>query len=269
MPPTLAELRGPAGRPVRLDGGVATLLQARGQLAPFTSPSPLVRDDPEALVEAHRAFVEAGAEVVLSATLCASPLWLGEGSAPINTDAVALAREAVRRAGRHAWVAGSMGPASTLARPWAGPGDSVATASWRAQAEALSDADLLVLETFVSPAELLAAIAAIRPAWPGVLVACLCPDAGGGIGGGGLLPDALSRLADAGADVVGLNCGGGMDGMEKAVGAPGALRGTTGVPTWVKPSASGLDAATWRRRVAGWEVDFLGGCCGVAPGWVR
>ena len=58
-----------AHRAVVLDGGLATELERRGHdLSSALWSARLLRDDPSAVVEAHRAFVDAGAEVVTSAS---------------------------------------------------------------------------------------------------------------------------------------------------------------------------------------------------------
>ena len=58
-----------ARRPVVLDGGLATELERRGHdLSSRLWSARLLRDDPVAIVETHRAFVEAGTDVVTSAS---------------------------------------------------------------------------------------------------------------------------------------------------------------------------------------------------------
>lgn len=253
-----------AGRRVRLDGGLATTLQGMGLLAPTLSPTPLVDRDAAALLAAHRAFLEGGAEVVLTATLCGHRGWLGAAAPRMNRAAVALARRAVLESGRAARVAGSMGPWVRPGERWGPAARAAAEPGWAEQAEALSGCDLLALETFVSPAELVAAVTAVRRVWAGTLVACLVPDGRGALWGGEGLAEAGRALVDAGADVVGLNCGVGPPGFAAGLAT---LRAAVAVPLWAKPNAGGLDRAAWRAAVDGLDADWLGGCCGVGPGW--
>src|SRR3954463_8905574 len=103
-----------ATRPVVLDGGLATELEARGHdVGSSLWSARLLRDDPAAIVAAHAAFAAAGAQVATTASYQATV----EGFAAAGVDAaegrrliassVRLAREGQGGAG---WVAGSVGP---------------------------------------------------------------------------------------------------------------------------------------------------------------
>ena len=103
--------------PVVLDGGLATLLDARGHdLSSDLWSARLLRDDPEAVVSAHREFFAAGAEVATSASYQAS----FEGFARLGLDreqaadlmrlAVTLAVRARDESAPDGWVAASVGP---------------------------------------------------------------------------------------------------------------------------------------------------------------
>jgi homocysteine S-methyltransferase len=106
-----------AAGPVVLDGGLATLLEARGHdLSSDLWSARLLRDDPEAIVSAHREFFTAGAQVATSASYQAS----FEGFARLGLDrdeagdlmrlAVALAVRARDESAPEGWVAASVGP---------------------------------------------------------------------------------------------------------------------------------------------------------------
>ncbi|MGG5260013.1 homocysteine S-methyltransferase [Phycicoccus avicenniae] len=100
--------------PVVLDGGLSTALEERGHdLSTSLWSARLVREQPEEVVAAHRAFVDAGAQVVISASYQMSHAgYLAAGRTETNCDtdlaaSVRLAREA---AGGRALVAASVGP---------------------------------------------------------------------------------------------------------------------------------------------------------------
>jgi len=102
--------------PLLLDGGLATELEAAGHdLSDELWSARLLADAPEAVVQAHRAFLDAGADVVTTASYQATIDGLGrrghDGAALLRRS-VDLAREAVRRYGgdRPRWVAASVGP---------------------------------------------------------------------------------------------------------------------------------------------------------------
>src|SRR5438045_731554 len=112
MTETLAEAL--AAGPVVLDGGLATELERRGlDLSGALWSARLLADDPAAIVAAHRAFLDAGAQVLTSASYQASFHGLAAaGIDPAGTRAllgrsIELARDA---SGGAAWVAASVGP---------------------------------------------------------------------------------------------------------------------------------------------------------------
>ncbi len=111
MRPVLAEAL--AARPVVLDGGLATQLEAAGaDLSSALWSARLLRDDPGAIVAAHAAYAAAGAEVATTASYQATERgFAAAGIDAAGTEAllrlsVALAREGAP----DAWIAGSVGP---------------------------------------------------------------------------------------------------------------------------------------------------------------
>ena len=102
--------------PLLLDGGLATELEAAGHdLSDELWSARLLADAPEAVVAAHRAFLDVGVDVITTASYQATVDGLGrrghDGAALLRRS-VDLAREAVRRYGgdRPRWVAASVGP---------------------------------------------------------------------------------------------------------------------------------------------------------------
>src|SRR5690348_8646456 len=94
-----------ADRPIVLDGGLATELERRGHdLSSELWSARLLRDDPAAIVAVHRAFVDAGADVVTSASYQASFDKLDDAERLLKRS-VDLARESGAQ-----WVAASVGP---------------------------------------------------------------------------------------------------------------------------------------------------------------
>jgi homocysteine S-methyltransferase len=107
-----------AASPVLLDGGLATELERRGHDLddPLWSARVLL-EQPEAIVQVHRDYLEAGADIVTTATYQATFVGLAgrgldrEATTELLASAVALARRACDEAGRpDALVAASIGP---------------------------------------------------------------------------------------------------------------------------------------------------------------
>ena len=152
------------------------------------------------------------------------------------------------------------------------------------QAPALADggADALVIETMSDPAE--ARLASARRKSTGLpVVACMVFDSGAITDRTmmGTTPEqAAEGLGEAGADVVGSNCGQGIEGF---VGICRRLRAATDLPMWIKANAglpemvdgqtvyrtTPAEFAAFGPALVEAGADFLGGCCGTCPEFIR
>ncbi|MBM3840151.1 MAG: hypothetical protein FJ398_19725 [Verrucomicrobia bacterium] len=157
-------------------------------------------------------------------------------------------------------------------------------AAFEEQATALAEggADGMVVETMGDLDEALLAVGAARATGLPV-VACMVFDSGKNRDRTltGLSPEEAARaLAGAGADVIGANCGRGMDGFAAITAR---LRSATDRPIWIKPNA-GLPEIVEGRAVyralpeefAGCApalvaagASFIGGCCGTSPSFIQ
>lgn len=100
------------------DGAMGTMLIKAG-LAAGTAAESWVLDRPLEILRLHQGYIEAGADVVTSATFGGHPLklekyGLGKHVEHINEQGALLAREA---AGTHGFTAGNMGPTGELLHP--------------------------------------------------------------------------------------------------------------------------------------------------------
>lgn len=273
-----------AGGPVLTDGAWGTELQARG-LQPGDCPDEWNLTRPAAVEEVARSYVEAGSRVILTNTFRANRVTLaGHGLADktgeINRAGAAISRQAA--AGR-AKVFASIGPSGKMLMAGETTEEELREA-FLEQAAALKagGADGLVIETMSDPTEARIALEAARSTGLPV-VACMVFDSGKNKDRTmmGATPErAAAELAEAGADVIGANCG---CGIESYVPIARRLRGATSLPVWIKPNA-GLpelvDGKTvWRMTPAEFAAfvprlleagaDFIGGCCGTGPAFVR
>lgn len=269
--------------PVLTDGAWGTELQARG-LAAGELPDLWNLSRPDAVQEVARAYVEAGSRVILTNTFRANRLALGgqaaaDRVAEVNRAGVELS---LRAADGRARVFGSLGPSGKLLLT--GEVDEAdLRAAFTEQAEALAQggADAIAIETMADLAEARLALAAARatglPA-----VACMVFDSGKRRDRtmmGVTAEEAARELTRAGADVIGANCG---SGIESYVPVCRALAAATERPIWIKPNA-GLPELVDGRAVyrttpeefaaklgdlldAG--ASFIGGCCGTGPRFI-
>ncbi|MDO5628610.1 MAG: homocysteine S-methyltransferase [Mobilicoccus sp.] len=276
---------------VILDGGLATRLEAMGHdLTDALWSARLLRDDPAAVVEAHLAFLRAGAQVITTASYQAS--YTGFAAAGIDEDettvllrrSVELAREAVDRhhaeTGRRARVAASLGPyGASLAdgSEYRGRyGLPVADLrDWHAhRLEVLAEtgADLLACETIpdLDEAEALVGLLAGSGLWAWLSYTV----DGEHTRAGQPLDEAFAVASGVGEIVaVGVNCSAPQE-------VPAAIEAAvaTGLPAVVYPNSGEAWDAEARRWVGAgtrladdaseWAAAgarYIGGCCRVTP----
>ncbi|MFN7988567.1 MAG: homocysteine S-methyltransferase family protein [Thermoanaerobaculia bacterium] len=284
MEPFLDRIR--RGPVVLGDGAWGTMLMARG-LPTGEAPERICLERPELLAGIASLYLEAGAEVVTTNTFGANPARLSlhgleERLEEICRAAVVAVRSA---AGERAWVSGSIGPTGKLLAPLGDLDPASAREGFERQAAALAaaGADLLCVETMTDLAEAELAVRAAREAAPSLpVVATMSFEAtkrGFFTVMGASPAKAAVRLAAAGADVVGANCGDGaaMVGIARELRASGplpvAVRPNAGLPTVANgaltwPETPEAMAARVPELLAA-GVALLGGCCGTTPEHVR
>ena len=272
-----------ADRVLVCDGAMGTMLYTSGAFVnrPFDE---LNLTNPELVERVHRAYVEAGARVIETNTFGANrhkleAFGLDDQFSAINRAGVSLARAA---AGDNAYVAGALGPMDVLSAPSSRTILDETERCVREQVEVLADAgvDLFVLETYRSVDELVAAITAIRATTDRPVVAEMTTIEDGNAPDG-VPPEAFAtRLVDAGATVVGVNCGCGpaqmmetVQRLSTATTAPLVAQPNTGSPRYVEGRTMYLSSpeyvASYARRFADYGVRLVGGCCGTSPEHVR
>ena len=278
------------------DGALGTLLLARG--LPAGAPPEIVNlERPETLVEIARLYLEAGADIVQTNTFGASPLKLAayrlaERAAEVNCAAVEAARRAITAmakaapAGRRAYVAGSCGPSGRLLKPFGDTAPEELSESFRQQIRALADAgvDAISIETMTDLTEAVLAVRAAKevvPALP-VFAAMTFDETPRGFFTimGVDIPRAATGLREAGADVVGSNCGNGIERMlaiARAFAAqrarPLIIQANAGLPRIedgraVYPETPEFMAARANELMAA-GARVIGGCCGTTPEHIR
>ena len=167
MPDRLTPLL--ATRPWLLaDGATGSNLFNRG-LQSGDAPELWNIDQPQRIAELERAFIEAGADIILTNTFGGTRYRLqlhkaGARVAELNEAAAGIARREADRAGRTVLVGGSIGPTGELMQPLGALSHEEASAAFAEQAAALArgGVDLLWIETMSSVEETEAAIAGAR-----------------------------------------------------------------------------------------------------------
>ncbi|MBN1312221.1 MAG: bifunctional homocysteine S-methyltransferase/methylenetetrahydrofolate reductase [Anaerolineae bacterium] len=267
------------------DGAMGTLLHAHGASID-TSFDALNLDNPALIREIHRAYLEAGTELIETNTFGANRYKLGEHGragqvAEINRAGVGLARQTINFLSKDGcYIAGAVGPLGVRLAPVGRVTSEQARAAFREQIEALVGAgvDVVLLETFSDRRELVEAVHAVREVSstvPVIAQVTFTRD------DRTLLGDTPAQVAEALAelevDVIGVNCSNGpaqvsrvLQAMQVAVpqmhfsALPNA-----GWPEYIGGRvmyAAGSDyfadfAVSMRNR----GVRLIGGCCGTTP----
>lgn len=270
-------------RVVVLDGAMGTELSLRGLEAGACGALWNV-ERPDDVASIHKAYLDAGADAVLTNTFGASRpkldyYELGDRTAEINRAAAALARKV---AGNR-FVLGDVGPTGVFIAPLGETTFDEMVSIFREQTAALVEggADAIIVETMSDLQEVKAAITATNDVCdlPVVAGMTFARDASGtdfhtmmGVG----IEQATITMMEAGADVVGTNCGG---DIEQAVKIIERMASVVDVPLFAEPNA-GMPRLAGERtvfdetpehiaqrvpEVLNWGVRLIGSCCGTTP----
>ncbi len=276
-----------AGETVLADGAMGTMLFQRG-LESGACPEALNLSRPELLADVARAYLESGAEIIQTNTFGGSALKLAmydlDGQvAEINRAAVAAVRAAV---GERAYVSGSCGPCGKLLKPYGDTEPEEVYASFRAQIAALVEAgvDLLCIETMIDLGEATQALRAARDVSATIpILATMTFDRtprGFFTIMGVPVAQAVTGLRDAGADVVGSNCGNGIETMVEVArefrqhsDAELVIQSNAGMPETRDGELVYTETpefmAAQARALVDLGVSVIGGCCGTTPEHIR
>jgi len=269
------------------DGAIGTMLYSKGVgLDANFEHLNLVR--PSLVQELHREYLAAGARMIETNTFGANrtrlaPIGLEKKLAELNRQGAILARRAITDAAlpEKVFVAGSVGPLVRMKGEELEPGRDEMTALFREQVIALAEGgvDLLILETFSDPEQIVCAIAAAKETGLPV-IACMAYLEGERTGSGIDAATAAARITAAGADIVGANCGAGpreillaVRRMATATDRPLAAFANSGFPEYldgryIYRTTPEYFAEKGAEMAAAGAV-VIGGCCGTTPEHIR
>src|SRR5689334_5475488 len=277
------------GKPIVADGAMGTVLMSNG--LEFGDPPELWNlEHPEIIRRVQRAYLNAGAQVLLTNTFGGSRLRLelhgrADRVEQLNRTAAVLARVEVDAADHPAIVAGDIGPSGQIMQAIGGtltPEEARDVFAEQARALAGAGADVIWIETMSDLSEIVAAIRGAQDAAPKLpIIATMSFDTRGHTMMGVSPERAAEALLDAGAAAVGGNCGNGPEEIipviEKMRAAfPDAIlvaKGNVGIPTLVGMTVAYETTpemmAGFARRFADAGANVIGACCGSTPAHVR
>lgn len=276
------------GNPLLLDGAMGTLLYNYG--ASLDRPLCILNsENPKLVAEAHRAYIDAGADIIETNTFDANRFKLGkhgraENAAQLNSTAVSIARRVIAGAFKPILLAGSIGPLSVTMAPLGRVTQRKVRAAYTEQINALVDppqtagVDLLILETQTSLLEVETAIEVARTLAPHLpIVAQLTFTREDRTLLGDTATQVALRLQQLQVDALGVNCSSGpaqllrlLTRMSEAVEMPLAASPNAGWPEEIEggrvfypatPTYFGNYVSAFTQL----GVRLMGGCCGTTP----
>ncbi|MFA9490399.1 MAG: bifunctional homocysteine S-methyltransferase/methylenetetrahydrofolate reductase [Anaerolineales bacterium] len=271
------------GVPILADGAMGTMLHAEG--IPFDDCfDELNRSQPDLVARIHRAYIEAGAQLIETNTFGAnryklSAHGLADQVEGINTAAVDLARRTAEDTGANILIAGSVGPLGVRLAPFGRVSQDEAREVFREQILALVDAgvDLLLVETHSDLYEIREAVHASRDVTsiPVIASATFTRDDRTLLGD---TPSHTARfLAQCGADIIGANCSGGPAQLLRILGQmrqaiPGGYFSVMPNAGWPEQISGRIMYPATEDYLADYAIAFceaganiIGGCCGTTP----
>lgn len=265
------------------DGAMGTMLQDAG-IADQPCPEYACIINAEAVRQIHRAYIDAGADIIETNTFGANPIKLAEfgladRTEELNIKAVQVARSAC---GEHTQLAGSVGPLGALIAPLGDLDFDVAVAAYARQIAALSSAgvDYILLETMIDLQEMRAALLAAKSVCSVPVICQMTFEENARTVTGTDVITMVKTLEALGADVVGINCSLGpkqllplIETMAQHTNLPISVQPNAGMPVLVEGRTvfplGAVEMAKYTPALLQAGATYIGGCCGTTPGHIH
>ncbi|WP_124099035.1 homocysteine S-methyltransferase family protein [Ruminococcus sp. Marseille-P6503] len=263
---------------VFLDGAMGTMLQAKG-LKMGVAPETLNIEKPEWLIDIHRQYIEAGADIIYANTFGANRYKLGEyGYSVKEATETAIENAKAARGDSEVLIALDIGPIGQLLEPAGTLSFEEAYDIFKEMVIAGSDCDIIVFETMTDLYELKAAVLAAKENSSKPVVCTMTFEENMRTFTGCGISSMALTLEGLGADAIGVNCSLGPKELYPIVKE---LCSWTKLPVAVKPNAGLPDPVTneysvfpeefaqLMKELAPLGVKMFGGCCGTSPEYIR
>ena len=256
------------------DGGYLMALRLRGFIEKGAMTPQVIATHPEEVTRLTREFRDAGADVLQTLTFFGTRNMLGEEAEAINRSACRIARKV---AGDDRLVAGNLNSPSIAHKDYHPEDESKRdrTRAWLdEQLPWITDesVDFLILETFSWLDEALLAVEIAKQTGLTLVTTVSLEGKGDRTFDGYDAAECARRLADAGSDVVGLNC---ICPPDNLLQHAAAMRASVETPICCQPSAwhSWWEAPAvypesfgeFTRLAIEEDIRFVGSCCGAGP----
>ncbi|MFP4521023.1 MAG: homocysteine S-methyltransferase family protein [Fibrobacterota bacterium] len=283
-------------RPVLSDGAMGTMLMRKG-MAHGECPELWNETRPGPVGDVAAEYFKAGSDMVETNTFGSSPIklsefGLSEKAFELSRKGALIAREAAEKiSGRQVFVAGSIGPLGKLLEPYGELSPDDAMENFRVQIEGLAagGVDALCIETMISLEESLCALRAAKKSAPGLPVISTFTFGREGKGGfRTMMGEDVASIAESvfneGGDIVGANCGHGIDTMvsvcaefneivDKGKDKFIMVQANAGLPVVENGASVYKETPEVMSSKIGSLIesgaDIIGGCCGTCPSHIN
>lgn len=276
-----------------LDGAMGTQLMTAG-IKSERSNDYLNVESPQAVIDIHKAYLQAGSDAIITNTLCANSMILDKHNLSdkveqINLAGARIARQAVEEIDSDRYVLGDIGPCGEFLPPVGKANPEEVKEAFKIQAQALAEGgvDGFIVETMMALKEMTIAVQAVQSVSELPLFASFAfnPASDGFRTLMGIGPEtAIDKLVSLGVDAVGFNCGSLTMGeyvklsqiyadllksdevfllAEPNAGKPDL---TEGGAVYKLPPEEFADAA---QKIHAAGAKIMGGCCGTSPKHIK
>lgn len=265
-----------------LDGGMGTMLQAAG--VPMGKvPEALNVTHAEAVIDIHRQYIEAGADIIYANTFSANRYKLSYSDYSVKelvTAGVVNAKKAAADSGRNVAVALDVGPIGELMEPNGSLKFEEAYDMFKEMMTigAEAGADLIVIETSTDLLEMKAAVLAAKENTSLPIFSTMTFEKNGRTFTGVTVEAAALTLTGLGVDAIGINCSLGPNDIyplaQKLVEwtpLPVIIKANAGLPN-LNSGGYDISAEQFAEQMVKFMdlgVQIIGGCCGTTPEYIR
>ncbi len=272
--------------PLFIDGAMGTMLQSLG-IPSDVNPAEYCMEHPEIVRKVHTAYIEAGADIILSATFGGTKYKLPSSMDVVKfnktmvENARQVADELQTKVNRPLFVAGDIGPVGQFLKPLGDmePEDFVNAIREQVRGLVQGGVDLIFIETQFDLGEVRAAVAAAKMECDLPIFVSMTFE--NGVSLTGTRPDVYAAtMENLGVDAIGVNCGCGPDFLLAVVEK---IVAHTSLPVFAEPNAGLpelIDGETVFRlppapfaeqtlEIAKAGATILGGCCGTTPEHIK
>ena len=280
----LQEFISNAEEPILLDGAMGTILSGAG----FETGGRANLSHPQAVSAIHRSYIGSGAEIIITNTLTINRAFVFAHNVELDVREANLAGAQLARAaaGDSLYVVGDISSIANLLKPDGNYTKEEAGEVFQEQATVLAEGgvDGFIIETMVDLRAALCALRACKEAADLPVIVSMVFNTlenGGQTRKGDTARDCALSLTEAGADVIGANCGS-LNPSEMA-DIVSAMQAVSSLPVIAQPNAGHPKMVEGRSVFDVTPADFsagieeciqagaklVGGCCGTNPAHIQ